>query len=189
MLKNLSSLLLSCILLTLFVSTSGCATQNELRELREESRKDSVTTRSMLTGRVDQANRQLDTQKTAFVDQQRGLDELKTQVTAVTGIQAKLEEIQQLQTAQQKTLEALKKQLTPLAEIQASLNKERTAQQGVVRETLLKVLKTEQVELLHRAQHLDEAMKELEQAGQSLGSRPADKPLPNDTSAESPVKR
>lgn len=189
MLKSLSSLLLSCALLALFVSTSGCATQNELKELREESHKELFTTRSTLTGRVDQANRQLDTQKTALADQQRGLDELKTQVTAAADLQAKLEEIQRLQTAQQKTLEDLKKQLTPLAGIQASLNKEHAAQQGVVRETFLKVLKTEQVELLHRAQHLDEAMKELEQAGQSPGSRPADKPLPNDTSAESPVKR
>lgn len=175
--------------MALFISTSGCATQNELRELSEGSRKELFTTRSTLTGRVDQANRQLDMQQTALADQQRGLDELKTQATASAGLQAKLEEIQRLQTAQQKTLEDLKKQLSSLAGIQASLTKERTAQQGGLRETLLKVLKVEQVELLHRAQHLDEAMKELEQAGQSFGSRPADKPVPNDTTAESSLTK
>src|SRR5947208_617991 len=118
MLKEAQHLLLGCLSI-LFVPVFGCATQGDLKALKEESRKEWVTIQRALTGRLDQTDRQLDAQKKIAEEQQHALSELKRQIGTATNLQTKVEDMQRHEMAQQ-----------------------------VMRETFLKTLKTEQLALI-----------------------------------------
>ncbi len=60
--------------------------------------------------------------------------------------------------------------------------------QQVVRETFLKTLKTEQLALVQRLQHLNETMRELEHTAQPTEDPVTDKPVRNEIPAESSIK-
>lgn len=60
--------------------------------------------------------------------------------------------------------------------------------QQVVRETFLKTLKTEQLALVQRLQHLNETMRELEHTAQPIEDPVTDKPVRNEIPAESSIK-
>lgn len=159
MLKETQHLLIGGLSIGLLVPVFGCATKGELKALKEESRNESATMQRALTGRIDQMNRQVDAQKKVSEEQQHALNELRSEILAAGSLQTKLEEMQRHGTAQQ-----------------------------VVRETFLRTLKTEQLALLQRLQHLNEAMKDLEQAAQPTDHPVIDKPVGNDIPAGSSIK-
>lgn len=156
--KETQHLLLGCLSI-LFVPVFGCATQGELKALKEESRNEWVTIQRALTGRIDETNRQLDAQKKVSEEQQHALSELKRQIGSAASLRTKVEEMQRYGMAQQ-----------------------------VVRETFLKTLKTEQLALVQRLQHLNETMRELEHTAQPIEDPVTDKPVRNEIPAESSIK-
>ena len=135
--KETQHLLLGCLSI-LFVPVFGCATQGELKALKEESRNEWVTIQRALTGRIDETN----WMQKVSEEQQHALSELKRQIGSAASLQTKVEEIRRYGMAQQ-----------------------------VVRETFLKTLKTEQLALVQRLQHLNEAMRELEHTAQPTGDQ------------------
>jgi len=71
----------------------GCATQGELKALKEESRNEWVTIQRALTGRIDETNRQLDAQKKVSEEQQHALSELKRQIGSAASLQTKARDL------------------------------------------------------------------------------------------------
>jgi DNA repair exonuclease SbcCD ATPase subunit len=153
-----SSLIYRICLVLVLCGGVGCAARGDVAQLRKDLQKDLAETHLRLHERLEQA-----------------LGDMRQRLETVTAVQAKLKDIQASKDQHDQALATLHQKMRVIEASQQAVNETKNELEGLQKEkarlqgilnaletTLLRTLKSEQVELKDRLKLLDNSVKDLE---------------------------